>query len=223
MQLAMILQIVKTLRLCLYYYSIGADSQESAEAAQMEIFMTLQSQQQQQSQQQVSSLANAIHIAVPDDKVGLVIGKGGMTIKDIQSRTRVRIQIPQSADPGTNPPIRTLTIIGPPESQHLARYEIELVVSGQGQNLGSNNSYNTTNAGQQNYYGGWGAQMPTTAAYGMSYQMPTTAYTAGYDVQSAQSAYYNMQYGQQQTTSDQTATTSTPVPTDPTAYYNDYW
>ena len=68
----------------------------------MEIFMALQTQQQQQSQvsNQVSSLANAIQIVVPDDKVGLIIGKGGMTIKDIQARTRVKVQIPQSADPG---------------------------------------------------------------------------------------------------------------------------
>ena len=193
--------------------------------------MTLQSQQQQQTQQQVSSLANAIHIAVPDDKVGLIIGKGGMTIKDIQSRTRVRIQIPQAADPGTNPPIRTLTIIGPPESQHLARYEIELVITGQSQNLGSSNAYGTPTAGQQGYYG-WGAQMsPAATAYTMPYQMPTTAYSGYptatptmYDAQ-AQAAYYGMQYGQQQTaTAEQTAATATTeVPTDPTAYYNDYW
>jgi predicted RNA-binding protein YlqC (UPF0109 family) len=53
----------------------------------MEIFLVLQQQQQQQAQQ-LSTLASAVHIAVPDDKVGLIIGKGGMTIKDIQARCR---------------------------------------------------------------------------------------------------------------------------------------
>ena len=204
----------------------------------MEIFMALQTQQQQQSQQQVSSLANAIHIAVPDDKVGLIIGKGGMTIKDIQTRTRVRIQIPQAADPGTNPPIRTLTIIGPPESQHLARYEIELVVTGQSQNLGSNNPYMSNVSQPTNYYGSWGGAQATAAtAYGMpSYQMPTTTsyngyavgQTTGYDAQS-QAAYYGSmstaQYGNPDPNAGMPTTqaATTEVPTDPTAYYNDFW
>lgn len=249
-------------------YSIGADSKESADAAQMEIFMALQVQQQQ-SQQQVSSLANAVHIAVPDDKVGLIIGKGGMTIKDIQNRTKVRIQIPQSADPNSNPPIRTLTIVGSPECQHLARYEIELVVSGQNQAVGSASSSNNSSGAyssammtqqtmqQQGYYP-WGAQ-PQVTPYGMPYQagVATTNYpgygiTPTYDMQNQAANYYgamaNVQqqpyavnpqyntasyYGQQDTTqlsnpvapdaSTLTTTTTTEAPSDPTAFYNDFW
>ena len=64
-------------------------------------------QQQQAAQQAMAAPANAVYIAVPDDKVGLIIGKGGVTIKDIQSRCRVKIQIPPSADPGVMPPVRT--------------------------------------------------------------------------------------------------------------------
>lgn len=84
--------------------SIGGDSKESVDAAQMEIFMTLQQQQAQAAQAQNQGMT----MMVPDDKVGIVIGKGGATIKDIQNRLRVRIQIPQTADPGTMPPMRTV-------------------------------------------------------------------------------------------------------------------
>jgi predicted PilT family ATPase len=67
--------------------SVGGETKEAVEAAQMEIFLALQ-QNVQQSASAVISIANTINILVPDDKVGLIIGKGGMTIKDIQTRTR---------------------------------------------------------------------------------------------------------------------------------------
>lgn len=47
-----------------------------------------------------------INITVPDDKVGLVIGKNGNIIKDIQMRTKAYIQIPGKPVEGSNPPVR---------------------------------------------------------------------------------------------------------------------
>ena len=47
-----------------------------------------------------------IQMTVPDDKVGLVIGKGGVIIKDIQLRTKAFIQIPGKPVEGSNPPVR---------------------------------------------------------------------------------------------------------------------
>ena len=47
-----------------------------------------------------------ISITVPDDKVGLVIGKNGNIIKDIQMRTTAYIQIPGKPVEGSNPPVR---------------------------------------------------------------------------------------------------------------------
>lgn len=38
------------------------------------------------------------HLTIPDDKVGLVIGKGGGTIKGVQQRTGANIQIPPEPD-----------------------------------------------------------------------------------------------------------------------------
>ena len=40
------------------------------------------------------------------EQIGLVIGKGGETIKSIQERTRTKIQIPREPDPNIFPPIR---------------------------------------------------------------------------------------------------------------------
>jgi len=87
--------------------SIGADTKDAADAALAEIFATLQ-----QYQQNVSvTNSNSMLICVPDDKVGLIIGKGGQTIKDLQTRHHVRIQIPTTADPGSNPPVRTCSSV----------------------------------------------------------------------------------------------------------------
>ena len=60
-------------------------------------------------------------------------------MKELLAKTRTRILIPPSADEGSNPPIRTITIIGPLANQHLAKYEIELIVM-YGSGISGNNS-----------------------------------------------------------------------------------
>lgn len=83
--------------------AIGANTKEDIDAAQMEIFMTLQ-----QEAAGRGSTAGAVFLLVPDDRVGIIIGKQGATIKDIQNRLRVRVQVPQQPDPGSMPPMRTV-------------------------------------------------------------------------------------------------------------------
>lgn len=46
-----------------------------------------------------------VTMRIPDDKVGLVIGKAGQTIGGIQTRTGAHIQIPPQAD-NDNPTVR---------------------------------------------------------------------------------------------------------------------
>jgi far upstream element-binding protein len=104
--------------------SIGADSKEAVDMAQTEISNALAaqamgsqlavtgpSQYQPQQQSFPSTAAAAMYLTVPDDKVGVIIGKGGVTIKEIQNRTRVKITIPQTSDPGSNPPVRTCRLV----------------------------------------------------------------------------------------------------------------
>jgi far upstream element-binding protein len=86
---------------------IGADAKECLDAAQVEIFMTLQ-QQQQSAQLAYNATATAMNVSIPDDRVGIVIGKGGATVKEIQQRLNVKIHVPHGADIGSNPPLRTL-------------------------------------------------------------------------------------------------------------------
>ena len=111
---------------------IGGDTKEAVDAAQMEITIALQQQAmasqmlgsggggsggnmgmggQQGNPYTSQAPQTALYLSIPDDKVGVVIGKGGVTIKEIQNRTRVKITIPQTADPGSNPPTRTCRYI----------------------------------------------------------------------------------------------------------------
>ena len=70
-------------------------------------------------------------VRIPDDKAGLIIGKQGSTIKSIQDRFKVRIQIPAAADEGSMPATRTATVIGRPDMVAMAVQEIEAIVSGE--------------------------------------------------------------------------------------------
>jgi len=180
--------------------SVGADSREAAEAAQMEIFMVLQQQQMQAN----APAANSVLLQVPDDKVGVIIGRQGSTIKDIQSRTQCRIQIPPHADPGTNPPIRTVSIQGAPEQQFMAKFEIETLL---GLMPGMDNR-------------SYGGSMPSMQWGASSYAPQAPMYMTGYGQQSAPS-HTDSYYGYNQTTAV-TPPVETP-PTDPTAYYADFW
>ena len=56
-----------------------------------------------------------VYLKLPDDRVGLVIGKGGQTIRYIQDMTRSNIQIPKYPD-ADNPTVRTATVSGPDQA-----------------------------------------------------------------------------------------------------------
>ncbi|CAN0231228.1 unnamed protein product, partial [Phaeothamnion confervicola] len=56
--------------------------------------------------------SSTVQVPVPNDKVGLVIGKGGGTIKGIQMRTGTNVQVPPAAD-ADDPTRRTISVTGP--------------------------------------------------------------------------------------------------------------
>nr|CCA26015.1 conserved hypothetical protein [Albugo laibachii Nc14] len=78
--------------------------------------------------QENNNTGSTIYMQVPNDRVGVVIGKKGETIKGIQDRNTVRVQIPQVPDVGSNPPVRTISIHGAPESLQRAKEEIDSVI-----------------------------------------------------------------------------------------------
>ncbi|CAJ1930533.1 unnamed protein product [Cylindrotheca closterium] len=70
-----------------------------------------------------------VKVEVPDADVGLIIGKGGSTIKSIQESTGASIQIPPSGN-DDNPTVRTISITHPNEhGANAAKQQVEHVLS----------------------------------------------------------------------------------------------
>ncbi|CAA0806695.1 KH domain-containing protein [Striga hermonthica] len=77
-----------------------------------------------------SAGADQFVMMVPNNKVGLVIGKGGETIKNMQARTGARIQvIPLHLPPGDMSKERTVQIDGTREQIEAAKQLVEEVTS----------------------------------------------------------------------------------------------
>ncbi|XP_021738485.1 far upstream element-binding protein 1-like [Chenopodium quinoa] len=108
---------------------------------------------------------------VPNDKVALVIGKGGETIKTMQSKSGARIQVvPLHLPPGDASTERNIFINGTPEQIESAKELVNEVISGNRSKVLSG-----TNTYQQSGYppsAGWAAQGQPSAqqapAYGYS-------------------------------------------------------
>ncbi|KAH9246219.1 hypothetical protein BASA81_016253 [Batrachochytrium salamandrivorans] len=107
----------RTLQIC-------ADTREQIDLVKEEIGLIVDSKQSVFVDDQGTA------VRIPDDKAGLIIGKQGCTIKAIQERLQVRIQIPNQPDPGTN--YRTASVSGrTPESVQFAVREIEQILAGE--------------------------------------------------------------------------------------------
>ncbi|XP_078433359.1 KH domain-containing protein [Wolffia australiana] len=74
--------------------------------------------------------AEQLQIQIPNEKVGLIIGKGGETIKNLQTRSRARIQlIPQHLPEGDISKERTVRITGTKEQIDAAIEMIKQVMN----------------------------------------------------------------------------------------------
>ncbi|XP_074558640.1 uncharacterized protein LOC141814601 [Curcuma longa] len=174
--------------------------------------------------------AEQFQMKVPNNKVGLVIGKGGETIKSMQAKSGARIQvIPLHLPPGDTSTERTVYIDGTQEQIEVAKQLVnEIIISEpRGRNSATSGGY------QQGYHAprpptSWGppsappvqqpgyAYMPPGAYPGPppQYNMPQSTYgsypPSGWDQTSNQSTqqtapgsgydYYNQQSQQQQQT-----------------------
>ena len=94
-----------------------------------------------------------VKVEVPDADVGLIIGKGGATIKQIQSSTGSCVQIPKAAN-ADNASVRTISITCPTqEGAEAAKTQVVNIIqnkitnnnnhSGQGNNSNYNNMQST--------------------------------------------------------------------------------
>ncbi|KAM6543311.1 hypothetical protein CsatB_007758 [Cannabis sativa] len=79
---------------------------------------------------QAASAPEQIQIQVPNEKVGLIIGRGGETIKGLQTRSGARIQlIPQHLPEGDESKERTVRVTGDKRQIEIAREMIKDVMN----------------------------------------------------------------------------------------------
>uniref|UniRef100_A0A3Q3VI71 K Homology domain-containing protein n=1 Tax=Mola mola TaxID=94237 RepID=A0A3Q3VI71_MOLML len=132
--------------------------------------------------------------AVPADKCGLVIGKGGETIKNIKEQSRAHVELQRNPPPNTDPNVRIFSIRGTPQQLEKARQLIDerigVGVMGGGSSFGLN-PYNQgpTTPPQHTapeYNKAWG-QTPAPG----SQQTSSPDYSAWVDFYRQPMAYYN--------------------------------
>ncbi|XP_061116011.1 far upstream element-binding protein 3-like isoform X3 [Conger conger] len=154
---------------------------------------------------------------IPADKCGLVIGKGGETIKNINQQSGAHVELQRNPPPNTDPNVRIFTIRGTPQQMELARQLIDEKIGGSG--MGGNGSFGLSpftqatatphqNGPQTFMTGGWGTtyqtwqpqgqQDPSQAAGPASQQSSPPDYSAAWaEYYRQQGAYYGQ--GTQQT------------------------
>lgn len=160
----------------------------------------------------------------------MIIGRGGCVIKQMQTTTRCRIQIPPTAAPGSM--YRVISVIGNAAGCQQVKQMIETIVAEQssqsvmsGVGFAAGNPYGQQTAayGQQSYYG------QQTAAYGQQ-----AAATGQHDYSAEWAAYYAAQAAAQggaaataTATTAAATTTAAPAPAGETpaydAYYDVFW
>lgn len=178
--------------------------------------------------------SSTIYMQVPNERVGVVIGKRGETIKGIQDRHLVRIQIPQVTDPGSDPAVRTISIQGPPNNLQGAKEEIDMIIlQGSGSQGGG--------YGGSSQYGG-GGHYGNSSDYSQQQQYdPYSQQQYGYGQEQYDAYYQQQQYYQQDgsaaaaaapgteaasgtaASTDPAAASAAADPNDPNAYWNGYY
>ncbi|XP_029915373.1 far upstream element-binding protein 3 isoform X2 [Myripristis murdjan] len=109
---------------------------------------------------------------IPADKCGLVIGKGGETIKSINQQSGAHVELQRNPPPSTDPNTRVFTIRGSAQQMDLARQLIDDKIGGSG--IMSNGGFGFSpftqgpaahqncGSGQTFLTGGWGNTYQTS-------------------------------------------------------------
>ncbi|KAK1436659.1 hypothetical protein QVD17_02441 [Tagetes erecta] len=93
-----------------------------------------------------SGIGEQLHLQVPNEKVGVIIGKGGETIKNLQTRSGARIQlIPQHLPEGDQSKERTVRVTGDRRQIEMAKEMIKEVMDQPMRSSNSSGGYNQQN------------------------------------------------------------------------------
>ncbi|XP_047307178.1 far upstream element-binding protein 2 [Impatiens glandulifera] len=143
--------------------------------------------------------ADQFVMQVPNNKVGLVIGKGGESIKNMQARSGARIQvIPLHLPPGDTSTERTVQIDGTPEQIEAAKQlVIEVTSENRSRNSGGYQQGGGYQARPQSSWGGPPSMQQQQQQPGYGYMQQPGAYPGGPSPQYNMSQASYSQYPQQ--------------------------
>ncbi|XP_010902212.1 far upstream element-binding protein 3 [Esox lucius] len=108
---------------------------------------------------------------IPADKCGLVIGKGGDTIKNINQQSGAHVELQRNPPPNTDPNVRIFSIRGTPQQMELARQLIDDKIGGSGIVSNGGFGFSPFTQGPATHQNcGSGAQTFMTGGWGTAYQ-----------------------------------------------------
>ncbi|CAM6026125.1 unnamed protein product [Sphagnum balticum] len=93
------------------------------------------------------SLREQIHVKVPNKKVGLIIGRGGETIKSLQNHSGVRIQVQNDSETEPGATERIVTLTGNKKARDVAYDMIKEVIDENRMTRGPSGGYRNQHGG----------------------------------------------------------------------------